>query len=122
MTPLLDDEVWRRLDPYGGRVARRTVVRGWVLGTVVLLVLAMAAWAWESGFAVPRLIADDAGWVSSLNVADANPRYAPAAPDVTQEVRIENHGWLAVRIAGVGADGPRHPPAALRGRRAAHAA
>jgi hypothetical protein len=106
MTPLLHDEVWRQLDPYAGRVSRRTLVRSWAVGIVALLVLTTAAWVWESGAARPRLIADDGGWVSSLNVVDANPRHAPADPDLSQQVRIENHGWLAVRIAGVGADGP----------------
>lgn len=104
MDRLVSDDVWHQLRPFGAAVARRTVVRFWAVGLAGIVVMFTAAIAWASGGMVPWLHETDTGWDSSVAIDDANGRAWPRAAEQTMILNVENHGWDAVRIVGVGDD------------------
>jgi hypothetical protein len=104
MTRLVSDQVWQQLDPAGGRVRRRTVLRFWGIGVPTIVVLFAAAAAWAAGSVVPWLHETDSGLATSVALDDANGRTGPRPAEQTMNLHIQNDGEQAVRIVGVGGD------------------
>jgi len=91
---VLTDEVWRQLDPYAGRLSRRTVRRiRWAAAAIVLLA-AIGELAWYAGVLVPRVSWSDA------------PGYEFGWSPAHHSVVVHNDGLLPIRVLGVGRSGP----------------
>jgi hypothetical protein len=91
---MLTDEVWRQLDPYAGRLSRRTVRRvRWVVAALLFLT-AVAELAWYAGVFQPRI-----SW-------KAEPGWEFGWEPVYHSVEVHNDGLLPIRVLGAGRSGP----------------
>ena len=90
---MLTDVVWRQLDPYAGRLSRRTVRRiRWGVAALLLLT-AIGELVWYAGVLVPRV-----SWRS--------PGYGFGSSPPHHSVIVHNDGLRPIRVLGVGRSGP----------------
>jgi hypothetical protein len=90
----VSDEVWPRLDPYAGQLARRGRHRLKIAAVIFTVVAVAVNAAWHGGLFVPRLAAN-------TNGVGTGP-YEMRIPVTIHN----NNGWAAVRVLGAGRGGP----------------
>jgi hypothetical protein len=109
MATVIDDDVWRKLDPSTGRLKRRTRLRVTVALALALATLIVAGYVHSSGLFSPRLTLfhsdsayeypDGSDWLIFNDSTQRTTR-------VRQALIVENNGWYALTIVGADRDRP----------------